>query len=69
MKITNTEKIIIGNNLADILLLKVDKGYNPERYITNWGNKTSLGIYETVKRILEDKEFRIRKPVNKQFIN
>lgn len=49
-------KTKIGNNLAEILLLKEDKGYSPKRYKTAWGNKTALGIYETIKRILENKD-------------
>jgi len=57
MKILDvTDKIKIGENLIDILQLKEDKKekYNPKRYVTAWGNKTALGIYETVKRIMED---------------
>ena len=49
---TKTE---IGEKLSEILLLKEDKGYNPKRYKTTWGNKTALGLYETIKRILENK--------------
>lgn len=55
---TKTE---IGEKLAEILMLKEDKGdfkngktgYNPKRYKTTWGNKTALGLYETIKRIIE----------------
>jgi len=51
-----SDKIVIGQSLVNILRLKEDKSenYNPKRYITAWGNKTALGIYETVKRIMED---------------
>jgi len=56
---TEIEKITIGEQLADILILKEDfrennRQYDPIRYKTIWGNKTALGIYETVKRILEE---------------
>jgi hypothetical protein len=61
MRLTNIDKIYIGRNLADILMLKEDKGYNPKRYKTIWGNKTALGLYETIKRIMTEKEFRNRK--------
>jgi len=36
-------------------MLKEDKVYNPKRYKTTWGNKTDLGIYETVKRLIDNK--------------
>ena len=51
-----TDKIVIGESLVNILRLKEDKSenYNPKRYVTAWGNKTALGIYETVKRIMEE---------------
>lgn len=54
-----SKKIAIGEKLVAILKLREDyvnrKSYFPKRYITNWGSKTALGIYETVKRILDDK--------------
>ena len=50
---TEIEKITIGEQLADILMLKKDKGWQTGRYKTLWGNKTFLGLYETVKRIIE----------------
>lgn len=49
-----TNKNIIGQKLIEVLQLKEDKGYTPKRYFTSWGNKTALGIYETVKRIMEE---------------
>jgi hypothetical protein len=48
-------KIAIGNTLADIFMLREDKGYNPKRYKTLWGNKTALGVYESIKRVIESK--------------
>ena len=52
-KILNTETEI-GEAIAEILILREDKGYNPKRYKTTWGNKTALGIYGTVKRLIEN---------------
>ena len=49
-------EIEIGETLARVLMLKEDKAYNynPKRYKTTIGNKTALGLYRTVKRILEN---------------
>jgi hypothetical protein len=52
----NKTKEQIGYDLAQILMLREDRGYNPKRFKTTWGNKTELGIYETIKRIIEDKD-------------
>jgi len=54
--ITDKDKTAIGQSVIDILRLKQDKtgNYNPKRYITTWGNKTALGIYETVKRLINE---------------
>jgi hypothetical protein len=49
-----SEKILKGKQIAEILMLREDKGYTPKRYKTTWGNKTALGIYETVKRLIEE---------------
>ncbi len=50
------EKKIIGENLAEILNIEIAKGdFQERRYITMWGTKTALGLYETVKRILTDR--------------
>ena len=52
------EKIRIGEQLAEILILRrvnKQKGNENIFYKTTWGTKTPLGIYETVKRILENK--------------
>ena len=55
MILDTTDKIVIGESLINILRLKEDKSenYNLKRYVTAWGNKTALGIYETVKRIMD----------------
>jgi hypothetical protein len=48
-------KTVIGQAICNILRLKEDRSenFNPKRYRTAWGNKTALGIYETVKRLIE----------------
>ena len=58
MELTTEQKTELGENLAKVLRLKIardDKGkrYKPERYATTWGNKTALGLFETVARIME----------------
>jgi len=54
------EQIKIGQQLADILYLKFDPKYRKGtdvRYMTSWGNKTALGLYMTVKRILDGRGY------------
>jgi hypothetical protein len=41
----------IGKEIADMLMLKRDKN---GRYETTWGNKTPLGLYLTLKRLIEE---------------
>lgn len=41
------EKEIIGKEIAELFLLKT-KG---DKYLTCWGDKTPIGIYEMVKII------------------
>jgi len=48
------EKIIIGNKLAEVLNLKAKTILNQKRYSTTWGSKTELGLYYTIKGILEN---------------
>jgi len=45
-----------GQELAGILELKRDRDYKGKdvRYKTTWGNKTTLGVYETALRILTE---------------
>lgn len=50
MQITEDEMIRRGENLAQILCLKKVGVF----YRTEWGDKTALGLYLTVKRIMED---------------
>jgi hypothetical protein len=53
---TDEEKILRGKKLAEILNLKLHLAYAEDnektRYHTTWGDKTALGLYNTVERIL-----------------
>lgn len=52
-EIDETEETRRGQLLVDVLHLhRAERG----RYHTQWGTKTPLGIYRTVKRIVEDGE-------------
>ena len=42
-----------GKLLADVLGLELDE---ENRWPTEWGNKTNVGLYRMVERILEDKD-------------
>lgn len=42
-----------GQLLADILMLKLNA---EKRYSTTWGTKSALGLYRSVKRIIEEGE-------------
>lgn len=42
-----------GSMLIEMLDLKPDPE-NPGRVFTTWGTKTPLGLYRTVKRIIEE---------------
>jgi hypothetical protein len=46
------EDICKGKQIAEILQLKPIKGYNPPRYNTTHGTKTALGLYRTLKHII-----------------
>ena len=54
----NSEKIIRGKKVAEILKLKTHFAYAEDeeniRVNTAWGTKTYLGLYETLVRILKD---------------
>jgi len=54
MEISEQKKILKGEKIAEILMLREDKGYSPKRYKTTWGNKTALGLYATIKRLIEE---------------
>lgn len=42
----------IGKQIAKLLMLKKSKT-NKERYQTTWGDKTAIGIFNTVNRLAE----------------
>jgi hypothetical protein len=52
------EKIKRGRLIAKVLNLKSHSYYGDDdnniRYDTSWGNKTPLGLYETIQRLLTD---------------
>jgi hypothetical protein len=54
----NQEKILRGEKIAEVLGLKKHFAYAEDnertRYNTTGGNKTALGLYETMNRILND---------------
>lgn len=50
---TTDDKILAGQRIATLLGLKFNK---EDRIKTVWGSKSPLGLYETVKRIMEGKE-------------
>ena len=58
MKNGKSRKIRRGRMIAKVLNLDEKHFYAEDdesiRYETLWGTKTALGLYETVKRILED---------------
>ena len=53
-----SEKIQRGRIIAKVLQLKSHAYYGDDdnniRYNTAWGDKTPLGLYETVNRLLTD---------------
>ena len=42
-----------GQMIAEAFHFKRDKNYS-DRWRCTWGNKTSLGVYYTLKRMIED---------------
>ena len=49
--LTEQEQTRRGGMLADVLLLRKDR---LGRWPSAWGNKTDLGLYRTIKRIIEE---------------
>ena len=47
-----TEAARRGELLAKVFQLKPDPEHK-DRYLTEWGTKTALGVYLTAKRIIE----------------
>ncbi len=53
--LTEAEEARRGALLAQILKLRRDREY-PDRWQTEWGTKTNLGLFRIVVRIVEDGE-------------
>lgn len=64
IELTEAEEAKRGAVLASMLNLKEAKQttahgvlpFDPPRYSTEWGTKTALGLFRTIKRIVEDGE-------------
>ena len=54
-QLTEQEQQRRGEMLVSILNLRKEKGY-ADRYKTEWGNKTALGLFRMVERIILDGE-------------
>jgi hypothetical protein len=52
-EITEDQEAKIGRAIAIVLMLKKDSDHG-DRYITEWGNKTAIGLYRTVKCIINE---------------
>lgn len=50
--LTEEEQIVYGELFAKLLKMKKNK----DRWDTAWGTKTNLGLYRTIKRLVEDAE-------------
>lgn len=51
------QRIRIGQKIAKIFKLRMAKGYNKndagyDRYVTEWGTKSALGVYNTLHRLI-----------------
>lgn len=60
-ELTTEEKTKRGENIAKVLRLRIardDNGrrYKPERYQTTWLNKTALGLFESIERLMGGEE-------------
>jgi hypothetical protein len=53
--ITETEEARRGALLAEVFMLKSSK-IHPDRWLTEWGSKTNLGLYRLAERIVKDGE-------------
>lgn len=53
--LTEEEQIAYGELFAKLLKMKKNKEHK-DRWDTAWGTKTSLGLYRTIKRLVEDAE-------------
>jgi hypothetical protein len=52
---TEAQEIAAGRSLAYGLKLRRDKEHR-DRWQTNWGSKTDLGLWRTVQRMIHDIE-------------
>lgn len=50
---SDREKEIIGQRLAEILNLRRSREHK-DRWTTEWGTKTAIGIFATVKRLVNE---------------
>jgi hypothetical protein len=50
-ELDEAEEMRRGAMLADALNLKRDEDF-PDRWLTDWGNKTNLGLYRIVRRLI-----------------
>jgi len=50
-QLTEQEKTELGKEWAHILMLKRSTDHR-DRYLTTWGDKTAIGIYEVINRLV-----------------
>ena len=51
-EVIEREQIEAGKQLAEVFRLKRSKEF-PDRYETDWGTKTALGVYLVAERIVK----------------
>lgn len=57
---TTDHQARIGQCIADLLDLKlIRRGEQAGRYDTQWGTKTPLGLYLSIKRIITEERTRL----------
>lgn len=57
---TDTHLARISQCIADLLDLKlIRRGESKGRYDTQWGTKTPLGLYLSIKRIITEERIRL----------
>lgn len=54
-ELTEAQETRRGELLAKVLKLRKDREH-PDRYVTEWGTKTPLGLFRAVSRIVADGE-------------
>jgi len=52
-ELSDKQKTARGQTIIDVFLLRPDRTHK-NRVRTTWGNKTALGVYETMKRLLSE---------------